>query len=81
MTAYLDEVLAFGLGDEWLELGGGEGVDEASLGDDQQQHLGAGEDGQLVGLLSTCQRAESRVAGAGTPTFFMMPALRFEKVM
>lgn len=29
--AYLDEVLALWLCDEWLQLGGGEGVDEASL--------------------------------------------------
>ena len=27
VEAGLDEVLALGLGDEWLELGGGEGVD------------------------------------------------------
>lgn len=31
VEASLDEVLAFGLGDEWLELGGGEGVHEAGL--------------------------------------------------
>lgn len=50
-STYLDEILALGLGDERLQLGGGEGVDETGLGDDKQQHLGAGEDGQLVGLL------------------------------
>lgn len=44
-AAYLDEVLAFGLRDEWLELRGREGVDEAGFGDDEQQYLGAGEDG------------------------------------
>jgi hypothetical protein len=42
--AYLDEVLAFGFGDERLKLRRGEGVDEASLGDDQQKHLGTRED-------------------------------------
>ena len=34
--AYLDEVLAFRLRDEWLELRCGEGVDETSLGDDEE---------------------------------------------
>jgi len=47
---YLDEVLAFRLGDERLELGGGEGVDEAGLGHDEEQDLCAGENGELVGL-------------------------------
>lgn len=49
---YLDEVLAFGFGDERLEFGCCEGVDESGLGDDQQQDLGAGQDGQFVGLES-----------------------------
>lgn len=31
IEAGLDEVLALGLGDEGLELGGGEGVDETCL--------------------------------------------------
>lgn len=31
IEAGLDEVLAFGLGDERLEFSGGEGVDEASF--------------------------------------------------
>lgn len=35
----LDEVLALWLCDERLELGGGEGVYEAGLGDDQQKDL------------------------------------------
>jgi hypothetical protein len=35
----LDKVLALGLGDKGLELGGGEGVDEAGLGDDEEQDL------------------------------------------
>lgn len=52
-AAYLDEVLALGLGDEGLQLRCREGVDEASLRDDEQQHLGAGEDGQFVGLVQT----------------------------
>lgn len=51
VEAGLDEVLAFWLRDQRLQLGCCEGVDKASLGDDEQQHLGAGEDGQFVGLL------------------------------
>lgn len=49
-AAYLDEVLALWLGDEWLQLGCGEGVDEPCLGHDEQQDLGAGENRQFVGL-------------------------------
>jgi hypothetical protein len=40
--AYLDEVLAFRLGDKWLELWRREGVDETSLRDDEEEHLSAG---------------------------------------
>ena len=47
---YLDEILAFGLGDERLELGCGEGVHETGFGDDEQQDLSAREDGELVCL-------------------------------
>lgn len=32
--SYLDQVLAFWFGDEGLEFGSGEGVDQASLRDD-----------------------------------------------
>ena len=46
----LDEIFALGLGDEGLELGGGEGVDEAGLGHDEQEDLGAGEGGEFVCL-------------------------------
>lgn len=54
--AHLDEVLALGLGDKRLQLRRGEGVDEAGLGDDEEEDLGAGEDGELVGL-EVCQRS------------------------
>jgi hypothetical protein len=47
---YLNQVLAFWLGDEWLQFRGCERVDEASLGDDQQKDLGTGEDREFVGL-------------------------------
>lgn len=50
VITYLDQVLALGLGHQRLELGGGESVDETGLGHDQEQHLGAGQDRQLVGL-------------------------------
>ena len=48
---YLNEIFALGLGYKRLEFGCGEGVDETSLGNDEQQYLSAGEDGQLVCLL------------------------------
>jgi hypothetical protein len=44
VEAGLDEVLAFGLCDERLELGSCESVDQTSLRDDQQKNLGASED-------------------------------------
>lgn len=50
----LDEVLALGLGDQRLELRGGEGVDETGFRHDKQKDLSAGEDGQLVGLGRSC---------------------------
>lgn len=58
--AHLDEVLALGLGDERLQLRGSEGVDQASLRDDEKQHLGASEDRKLV-----CLRAKE-VSGRGS---------------
>jgi hypothetical protein len=48
---YLNEILALGLCDEGLQLGRGEGVNQASFGDDEQQNLGAGEDRKLVSLV------------------------------
>lgn len=46
----LDEVLALWLRDEGLQLGGGERIDQAGLGDDEQKHLCASEGRKLVGL-------------------------------
>jgi hypothetical protein len=43
IEASLDKVLALWLGDEGLELCGGESVDETSFGDDEEEDLGAGE--------------------------------------
>jgi hypothetical protein len=50
IEAGLDEILALGLGDEGLELGGGEGVYETRLWYDEEQDLGTGEGGELVCL-------------------------------
>jgi hypothetical protein len=48
--AYLNEVLALGLCDEWLELGSSEGVDKTSLRYDQKENLGAGQDREFISL-------------------------------
>ena len=77
-SSYLDEILAFGLSDEGLELRSGESVDESSLGDDEEEDLSASEDGQFVGH-GWASALTSMVAI--DHTFFMIPALRFEKVM
>jgi len=45
IQAGLNEILAFRLGDERLELGGGESIDETSLGHDEKEDLSAGEGG------------------------------------
>jgi len=37
----LNQVLALGLGDKWLELWRGEGVNESSLRDDKEENLGS----------------------------------------
>jgi hypothetical protein len=55
VEACLNEVFPFGLGDEGLELGRGESVNESCLRDDQEEDLGAGERGKLVCLFhDTC---------------------------
>lgn len=79
VQACLDEVLAFWLRDEWLQFRGGEGVDETSLGHDQQQNLRSREGRQFVRLQNSQQAC---IAYDGTRrAFFMIPALRLEKVM
>lgn len=81
-STYLNEVLALGFGDERLELGCGEGVNETGFRDDQEEHLGAGKDRQFVRL--GCVSAENeRVQDTrgGKLTFFMIPALRLLKVI
>ena len=49
-VAYLDQVLAFRLGDERLKLGRCEGVDQSSLRNNEEQDLGASENRQFVSL-------------------------------
>ena len=41
---YLNQILAFGLCDERLELGCREGINQTSLGNDEEENLGAGQD-------------------------------------
>jgi hypothetical protein len=48
--SYLNQVFALWFCYEWLKLGRCEGVNQASLGDNEQQYLGAGQDRELVGL-------------------------------
>jgi hypothetical protein len=51
-ATYLNEVLALGLGNQGLQLGGGEGVHKTRLRDDEEQDLGSGKDRQFVGLFA-----------------------------
>lgn len=50
MITDLDKIFAFRLSDKWLQFRRGEGVYKASLRDDEEEDLGAGQDTQLVGL-------------------------------
>jgi hypothetical protein len=54
---YLNEILPLGLGHERLKLRGGEGIDEAGFGYDEQKDLCTGEDRKLVRLESRSQYA------------------------
>jgi hypothetical protein len=46
----LDEIFAFWLGDEGLELCGGESINETCLRDDEQQDLGTSQGGEFISL-------------------------------
>jgi hypothetical protein len=74
---YLDEVLALGLCDKWLQLWGREGVDETGLRDDEEQHLGASKDRQFVGLETRQCVSEARSLG----TMFTMRGGYFARDM
>lgn len=52
---YLNQILAFRFGDQRLKLWGGEGVDEPGFRHDEEEYLGAGENGQLICLTQTRQ--------------------------
>jgi hypothetical protein len=43
--AYLNQVLALGLGNQRLKFWGSKGVDKAGFGDDQEENLSASQDG------------------------------------
>ena len=61
LCADLDEVLAFRLCHERLQLGCGEGVDETGFGHDEEEDLRAGEDGEFVGLIAPLVYARNAV--------------------
>lgn len=46
----MDQILAFGLGDERLELGSRESVDKTGFRNDQQENLGSSEDRKFIRL-------------------------------
>jgi hypothetical protein len=52
----LDEILAFGLGNERLKFRSRESVYEACLGDDKEEDLSTGEGGEFVCLLEVSSR-------------------------
>jgi hypothetical protein len=51
IQARLDEIFAFRLSDEWLELRCGESVHETCFGHDEEKDLSASKGGQLVCLM------------------------------
>lgn len=51
VQASLNEILAFGLGDQRLKLWSREGVNQTGLRDDEQENLSASQDRELIGLL------------------------------
>ena len=50
---YLNQILAFRFGHQRLKLWGCEGVDEPGFRHDEEEYLGAGENGQLICLTQT----------------------------
>lgn len=48
---HLDQVLALRLGDQWLKLRSGKGIDQTGLGHDEQQHLSARKNRQFISLV------------------------------
>lgn len=56
----LDEILAFWLRNERLQFGGSEGVDQASLRDDEKEDLCSGEGGKFVCLKKEKERVHKK---------------------
>ena len=54
-VTHLNQIFALGLGDEWLELWRGEGIDETGFRDHEQKDLRASKDRQFVSLCGACQ--------------------------
>lgn len=52
--SYLNQILALGFGDQRLKLGCGEGIDKTRFGNNQEQDLCSGKDGELISL-ACCQ--------------------------
>lgn len=75
VEACLDKILAFGLGDEGLELCGCESVDETCFGDDEEEDLGACEGRELVCLMGVNWK-EKMIKMGRNVTFFMIPVNR-----
>ncbi len=53
-ATYLNEVLAFWLGDKWLQLWCCESVDQTCFGDNEKKDLSSSEDGEFISLSIEC---------------------------
>ena len=81
----LNEILSLRLCDERLELGGGESVNQSGFGDYEQKHLSSSQRRKFISL----SRKKKSERFGSLPvcvcvcghTFFIIPALRLEKVM
>lgn len=88
MSSYLNQILALSLRDERLELRCRERIHQSRFRHDKQQNLCPSQDRQFIGLstgrtrVSQTNRTRANVSIVrGSPTFFMIPAFRFENVM
>ena len=82
----LDEVLALWLSDERLKLGGRKSIHQSGFRYDEQQYLGSSQSRKFISLIKWRTGASAHIQGTQIPstferTFFIIPALRFEKVM
>lgn len=65
VEAGLDEVLALGIRDEWLQLWGRKGIHVASLRGNEEKNLSAGQGGELVSLSGDEHARENDSQGTG----------------